>query len=342
MIVASLSRSAAIAWDSRPRVSHQPATVVSEPDNRESIAKPQATEPHDKKGGFLHKRLTKPEKHEETAVIPPPRPVWGDICHDGWASPTSPDLPNLQYTTVILELPHLIEARAVSLAPTDPESSSDQPMPDMRVVQLLQRPASMGLRDYLAHLTGLNIIISPFTAAEFVDAYEYARFGTRALSEYRFRDLMKQLAELLRSMVALDPTMLLDFDVQPESDIDDDATSSPTPITPRSRSLASSRSVISRTGSEGTIRTTASRRVPTAGLGRPEFSTAPATPRSRRKPTSRSPSANSFAQSRVPYQGCSSSSNESLRSISQGSVIKLNMTNDEGSLPYTLNLTPSQ
>lgn len=339
MIVASLSRSAAIAWDSRPRVSSQPATVVSGPGAPDLVAQSPMAPPI--RSGFLRKRSTKPENLPETVIIPPPQPVWGEITHNGWASPISPDLPNLQYTTVLLELPHLIEARAVSLAPMDPESASDSPMPDIRAVQLLQRPASMGLREYIAQLTQIDVIKAPSTATEFLDAYEYARFGTRALSEDQFRDLMKQFAEILRNMVALSPTVLLDYDSASESDIDDDATSSPTPITPRSRSLASVHSVSSRSGSEGTIRTAPSRRVRTNGTvsSKPlEFNAAPVTPRSKKRTISRSPSINSFAQSRRPYNASTGSSNESLRSMSQGSVIKLSMTNEEGRLPYTLTI----
>lgn len=339
MIVASLSRSAAIAWDSRPRVSSQPATVVSRPGAPDLVAQSPMAAPI--RSGLFRTRSTKPENLPETVIIPPPQPVWGEITHNGWASPTSPDLPNLQYTTVLLELPHLIEARAVSLAPIDPESASEPPMPDIRAVQLLQRPASMGLRDYIGHLTRIDIIRAPSTAAEFLDAYEYARFGTRALSEDQFRDLMKQFAEILRNMVALSPSVLLEYDSESESDIDDDATSSPTPVTPRSRSLASLHSESSRSGSEGTIRTAPSRRVRTNGTVSskpPEFNTAPVTPRSKKRTISKSPSVNSFAQSRRPYNASTGSSNESLRSMSQGSVIKLSMTNEEGRLPYTLTI----
>ncbi|KAF4628148.1 hypothetical protein G7Y89_g10002 [Cudoniella acicularis] len=342
MIVASLNRSAAIAWDSRPRISQQSPTVVSEPDTRDPIAKAPGPENKETRGGgFLHKRRTHPDSEGVTVTIPPARPIWGEIAHNGWASPTSADLPNLQYTTVILELPHLIEARAVSLAPPDPESNVEPPLPDIRAVDLLQRPASMGLRDYISHLTSLGIILDPSIAQTFLSAYEYARFGPQALSEAEFRDLMKKFAEVLRSMNALSPAILSSLDIEPESDIDDDATSTPTPVTPRSRSLASSHSASSRSGSEGTIRTAPSRRVRRGTVPRtrkPEFSTAPATPRSKKRLVSRSPSTNSFSQSRRPYNGNSESSSDSLRSTSQGSVIKLSRMNDEGALPYTLNI----
>jgi hypothetical protein len=337
MIVASLSRSAAIAWDSRPRVAPQPTTIVSVLETRDPVAKAPEPEEGKKEYGCLRKRRTQPEKDEHTVTIPPHQPVWGEISHNGWSSPTSLDLPNLQYTTVVLELPHLIEARAVSLAPPDPDSTTEPPMPDIQAVSILQRPASMGLRDYITHLTSLGVITSPALATPFLSTYEYARFSSRPLTEPRFRDLMKQFSEVLRSIKPLSPVVLASLDIDPpESDIDDDASSTPTE---RSRSLTSAHSVSSRSGSEGTIRTAPSRRVGTNGSPgtrrkKTEFSTAPATPRSKKRVVSRTPSVNSFAQSRVPYNGGGgTSSSESLRSTSQGSVIKLSRTNEDGELP---------
>ncbi|TVY42013.1 hypothetical protein LSUB1_G004076 [Lachnellula subtilissima] len=338
MVVASLTRSAVIAWDSRPRVSPQPATIVSEPDARDTIAKAPEPESEEKAGrGFLRKHLTQPENEEPTVAIPPRSPFWGNIAHNGWASPASPDLPNLQYTAVILELPHLIEARAVSLAPPDPESTTEPALPDIRAVDLLQRPASMGLRDYIDHLVTIGVLTSPSTATDFLSTYEYARFGGRPLNEEQFRDLMKQFAEVLRTMSALSPAALSSLDIEEDSDVDEDASPSSTPVTPRSRSLASSRSFTSLSGSEGTIRTALSRRVGTlASTRRSDFTTAPATPRSRKRVVSRSPSMNSFAQSRRTWNRGGDSSSSSLRSSS--SVIKLSRTNEDGGLPYTLNV----
>jgi hypothetical protein len=336
MIVASLNRSAAIAWDSRPRIPTEPSTIVSEPENCDVIAKP--ADGDSKKAGS-----SGAVPKEETGTIPPARPVWGDIAHNGWSTPTSPDLPNLQYVTVILELPHLIEARAVSLAPPDPESTSESPLPDIRAVDLLQRPAAMGLRDYIGHLTSVGVISSPSIATDFLASYEYARFSSRPLSENQFRDLMKQFAEVLRSMIPLTPAILASLDIDPlESDTDgDEVSSTSTPTTTRSRSLTSSRSTASRDSSEGTIRTAPSRNPGPNGSprkNREQFSTAPPTPKSKKRVISRTPSANSFAQSRRPYNGSSGDSSESLRSTSQGSVIRLSKTNVEGELPYVLKI----
>lgn len=343
MIVTGLVRSATIAWDARPRIPNEPPTLVSEPENRDALV---SSAPNRESGGDKsHKRLSQLEKEGHLVTIPPHPPPWGEISHEGWSSPTSPDLPNLQYTTVILELPNLIEAKAVSLAPPDANSTADSPQSDMEAVYLLQRPSSMGLRDYISHLTNIGTITLPAIAAEFILSYEYARFSGRPLSEAQFRELMKQFADLLRHMQTLDPSILKNLAEGSDFDAEESPT---TPMTQRTTSLASRHSALSHTGSEGTIRTSPSHRGNNV-LGTPQngrvFSTAPATPattRSRRPVGSRSTSAASFSQSRRPYVGGSGSSSDSpggsVRSSSQGSVIKLSRTNDSRDLPYTLTI----
>ncbi|CAL5874717.1 uncharacterized protein PFLUO_LOCUS9018 [Penicillium psychrofluorescens] len=154
----------------------------------------------------------------KTLIIDSNRPPWGAIEHPGWSSPASPDLPDLPYNTVIRELPNLIEAKAVSLAPADtvypdselfdPSSSiGNQSVPDTRVVEALQRPASLGLREYIRRLTALQII-QPDLGAEFLSLYERARFSSRDVHESEFRDLMHTFAELLRGMTPLEPPVL--------------------------------------------------------------------------------------------------------------------------------------
>ncbi|KAL2070053.1 hypothetical protein VTL71DRAFT_14733 [Oculimacula yallundae] len=347
MIVTSLNRSAVTAWDSRPRVPEQPPIVVSEPTNRIDVVEPvgEPTPKANKKRrlGMFRRTHSQLEPKDHTVVIPPPIPVWGDISHNGWSSPTSPDLPDLQYNTVIRELPHLIEAKAVSLAPADPDSSSNPPLPDIRAVDLLQRPAAMGLREYIGQLVSLGVIGSPVTATSFLTEYEYARFSGRYLSETQFRELMRHFAELLRSMKALSPEILTSLDIDgQESEIDDEKSSFTNSATPRSRSLASSRSASSRSVSGGTVRTGPTRSIGTTNdtpSKRQEFSTAPATPRSKKLMVSRSPSIDSFAQSRRPYQGSTGSSSSSLRSNSQGSVIRLSNMHETG---YTLTVPRSR
>lgn len=139
-----------------------------------------------------------------------PTPVWGTISHPGWSSPSSPDLPNLHYDPVILELAHLIEAKAVSLAPPEsvsflPTKAESSPPRDPFAVELLQRPATMGLRDYIWHLTSLGMIHPSSLGDDFLHIYEKARFSNRPLDEAEFRALMHIFAAILRGMTALDP-----------------------------------------------------------------------------------------------------------------------------------------
>ena len=345
MIAASLGRSAVIAWDSRPRIDQTAPTVVSNSDAREAIVRPETAVEKKRGFGALRKqRSSHTEQDDHIVVIPPTQPVWGDITHDGWSSPESPDFPNVQYITVILELPHLIEARAVSVAPPDPNLDFNQPIPNLQAVELLQRPAHMGLRDYVGYLIGIGILTSPPAASDFLIAYEHARFSTECLSEHQFRHLMKLFAELLRCIQPLSPAILASLDIdQLESDIDDDNSSS---STPRSRSQLSADSFSSRSRSrsrspgEQSVQTAHSRRGGTTGSTPitkfPEFVAAPATPKSKNRAVSRSPSTNNFAQSRLPYNESSGESSTSLVSSTQGSVIRLRGANEEGDLPYTL------
>ncbi len=142
-------------------------------------------------------------------------PVWGPISHPGWSSPSSPDLPNLHYETVILELSNLIEAKAVSLAPLDPSHdpstapNSDEPPPiDPLAVSLLERPGTMGLRDYITHLTTLEMISPAPLGTTFLTLYEAARFSEIPLTEPEFRNLMAVFAEVLRNMKPIDPATI--------------------------------------------------------------------------------------------------------------------------------------
>jgi hypothetical protein len=350
MIVESLSRSAVIAWNARPRVLDHAARAAQDAQaqvaNVDSFQTTVTTIKHHK---LLHRKRDTTEKDDRSICIPQHPPVWGEIAHEGWSSPSSPDLPNLQYVTVILELPHLIEAKAVSLAPPDAASTTTPPMPDLRAVELLQRPAAMGLRDYISHLTSLGILSPAVPVTSFLSAYESARFSSQPRTEKEFRELMRLFAEVLRGMTPLNPAILDSLDAI-ESDIDNDASSTTTSegLTPqsrhrsRSRSIASSRAASSRNGSEGTIRTAPSRRrtIARASTLGPGFSTAPATPKSKKRERhviERSSSLHSFAQTRRPYPVSQASSN-SLRSASGESVIKLSKSSELGDLPYTLHL----
>jgi hypothetical protein len=176
MVMEGLARSAVISYQARPR------------------------DTSDEGDRFLnHKDLLVDSDH----------PPWGSVEHPGWSSPASPDLPNLPYRTVIQELPNLIEAKAVSIAPADEAfSNAADPFPDTRVVEALQRPASMGLRQYIRHLTNLGVITSPDLGVDFLALYERARFSSHQLHEAEFRDLMHLFAEILRGITSLAPPVL--------------------------------------------------------------------------------------------------------------------------------------
>ncbi|KAI4105624.1 MAG: hypothetical protein LQ345_007218, partial [Seirophora villosa] len=140
-------------------------------------------------------------------------PPWGIISHPGWSAPSSSDLPNLEFNPVIHELANLIEAKAVSLAPPDPLydptiDASDPPLPDALVVELLQRPATMGLRGYIAHLDALGMIDRPELLPPFLTLYERARFSGNPLSEKDFRHLMAMFADILRGLKELDAEVI--------------------------------------------------------------------------------------------------------------------------------------
>lgn len=251
IINAGLSRSAAIAYYARPRAppvpqpgvfddrqSYRPYTagqssgLWSPPPHQQEQQQQQQQQPNGSTGAeqkeskearvklkFLKLKKTPTAEDELGINLPPHKPVWGEVEHNGWGSPLSPDFPSLEYATVVSELPHLIEAKALTLAPPDPTSTmppdSDgasaaptmfQPDPD--AVALLQR-GNLALRDYLSALAELGVLPTPSQiAGEFLAAYEQARFSTRPLSARAFRELMRLFADLLRSMKPLDPATL--------------------------------------------------------------------------------------------------------------------------------------
>lgn len=376
MIVAGLSRSAAIAFESRPRAADaaRPATASTEGKPEEGDgAKDRDADAQGRKKSFGIFGLKKAATAEEKMGIelPPHRAVWGEIEHYGWASPNSTDLPNLQYSTVIQELPNLIEAKALMLASPSPGSGPGRPVLDPEAIDLLQRPDSLGLRQYLGQLAELEVLAASRTTADFLLSYEYARYSTRPISNARFRELMHLFAEILRTMQPLDPTILRgldgldDDDISSESDIDNDAPRE-SPSTPRSRisqpSLHRQRSNASRvttsTSSSSRSNTSQTRRrrpmVPrnsSQGTWAGTYRTAPTTPKSRKTAVTPSPtsSANSFAQTRQPYAGgaltssSSSKSNVSLGSaVSGGSVIRLSERAGMDELPYVLTLAETR
>jgi hypothetical protein len=340
MIAESLSKSAAIAFHARPR--------LGVPKSNLQDVNPPENETRDGEKAKGSKKASK--RTEATAGLPPLKPVWGEIEHPGWASPESPDLPNLQYSTVLSELPNLIEAKALTLAPSEAGSETDPPGLDPDAVALLQRTDEMDLRNYLAHLVELECLESSPDTTRFVELYEYARFSTRPLSNAQFRRLMHLFAEILRHMKPLTPQMLESYLDEEDSndggspvrpvdvDIDEDAPLRTDPTTPRSQrsraSLHSQASIRSANHSSDTssLRSGVRRPQRPSLLGRNsstgtgaatwQYRTAPTTPKSRRAALSRSSSINSFAQTRRPFAVSSQPSSASLRSVeSQGSVI---------------------
>ncbi|KAF3766507.1 hypothetical protein M406DRAFT_322409 [Cryphonectria parasitica EP155] len=368
MIVAGLSRSAAIAYESKPRVG---GARLATADTQEERVDGDGEKNPDMQGRartFKIFRMKKAPTAEERMgiTLPPHKAVWGEIEHYGWASPNSPDLPNLQYSTVISELPNLIEAKALTLAPLAPESEPAQPVLDPEAIALLQRPENLPLRQYLAQLAELGVLAPSRATADFLSSYDYARYSTRPISNTRFRELMHLFAEILRTMEPLDPETLRalnganDDVVSSESDIDNDAPRE-SPSTPRSRISQPSLRRQQSNASHATASTSSSspsgasqiRRRPdmtvrhsSQGTWAGTYRTAPTTPKSRRtavSPVSVSNSSlNSFAQTRHPYVAggiSGSSSSASLRSAgSGGSIIRLSEAVGAGELPYVLTL----
>jgi hypothetical protein len=218
LIAKELRRSAIVAWDSRPR------DLRSEEEGRESqgTSRPNTAEiQKEKEKEKAHKKQKRKKDDDhgiQTTILPvsAKNPPWGHVSHPGWASPSSPDLPNLQYWSVICELPNLIEAKAVSLAPPDPavEEAGLQypdnapPLPDAQIVTLLQRPRALGLRDYLTRLAEFGLLNPPSLGATFLAQYEYARFSTASLTEPEFRSIMAVFADILNGMTELDQDII--------------------------------------------------------------------------------------------------------------------------------------
>ncbi|MCJ1381326.1 hypothetical protein MMC17_004436 [Xylographa soralifera] len=337
MIIKGLQRSASIAYDAHPRDLRQDPPG---PREREASSRPATANTQRRKVST---------------------PIWGMISHPGWSSPSSPDLPNLHFLPVILELPHLIEAKAVSLAPSDsfyvPPSNPGAPLvaapalPDALVVELLQRPAMMGLRDYVSHLSSLSLIQPPALGPVFLTEYEYARFSDKALTETQFRQLMSIFAEILRGMKELDPGIIANLHAEEESDNDSD--SEPESETSVEACSLSSTDTVEHTpfqtpmpyngsfddpqlhygapdgslaGSEGTVRTAPSRMRRTRDPSRGTGST-----RSKRQTTSALRMTSSNSVQKVRSNKSSASSQRS-----GGSVIRLAENAGPLDLPYVI------
>ena len=147
-------------------------------------------------------------KGERPSVDSIGEPVWGTIEHPGRSGPACPDLPDLHFDSVISELPNLLEAKAVSLAPVSElgrPNENEKLVPEPVVVDLLRRPLHMGMRAYIDNLLSLNVIHSEDgIITDFLMLYERARFSGEPLTEEQFRHLMDLSSAIMRNMKALD------------------------------------------------------------------------------------------------------------------------------------------
>ncbi|KAL8724307.1 MAG: hypothetical protein Q9181_006884 [Wetmoreana brouardii] len=343
LVAEKLEESAIIAYKSKPRDLSKDASQISR--DPEAAADSQIPQPN------------LPDHGGPVSNIPP----WGTISHPGWSSPSSSDLPNIHFEPIILELPNLVEAKAVSLAPLDPLSdtvpTSTDPsglrLPDALIVELLQRSLTMGLRDYFAHLTALGMLDQPDLTGPFLALYEKARFSGQPIDEREFRHLMAMFADILRGLKELDPqivaqvradheSLLLPDDeedreeavvYEPRASFESNETVKHTPqpdmyYTPRPERFSLSSG--SEAGSEGSVRT------------------APSHPASKRtvSKTSRSPSARLLQQramtpSARSLRKAKSHASSLASQISGGSVIRLAEARTPLDLPYTI-ITSSQ
>lgn len=323
MIHTGLNRSAVIAVEARPRARAEEGLQEVNGARRRSNL------------GF---RKSKTIAEDLGIVLPTHGAVWGEVEHRGWSSPNHADLPNVEYTTVLLELPNLIEAKAISLAPPDQLSQSEPPVPDADAVDLLSRTADMDLRDYVGQLSGLGVLRMDDTVANFVALYEYGRFSTRPMSNLCFRELMRLFAELLRAVRPLDPEAL---DASIQARFGDCASLSSSPNRGRGQGQ-SQPSGLDGSQSQGSANRRGRGGEPSVRTWASSYHTA--LNDSGGKCVSSRASNGSFAQTRRPYPACPASS-ASLRSKSSwasmgtagsSSVIRLATGDSNGSLPYVL------
>jgi hypothetical protein len=215
MIAAQLERSAVVAWESRPR------------DTMGEIVRAEKegwlTDGDHVTGGFDIEQWTV----GSAIVIDPAKAPWGEIHHAGWTAPAhakSETVGNLQFATVIAELPHLIEVRAVSLAPPDPNAEpgffneNEAPLVDQVVMETLRRQKTMGLREYLTQLSYLGLINPPSVGHDFLAMYEKVRFSGRPCPEKEFNTLMAVFAQLLEGIGELRPEITAEIRAQAGSD----------------------------------------------------------------------------------------------------------------------------
>lgn len=361
MVVKHLRRSAILAWDSRPRDVRGEVGCVEE--EEEEGTRPDTAESKknkEKERNNSHKKKGYHRAPDATLIpVNAKSPPWGHIAHPGWASPSSPDLPNLQFWNVICELPNLIEAKAVSLAPPDPAvedgflqyPDNAPPLPDARIVTLLQRPRAMGLREYLARLAEFGLLNPPSLGPTFLAQYERARFSTDPLTETEFRDIMAVFADILNGMTEIDPLVIEEARGQSiasdtrslaptESDVSSTSNSSHsprpyrTPQPDRQRPASTYSESDSLDSREGTHSPQTLRTAPSRQRQRSFVFATPRTPseRSLRSPSDTGSVVLHSPQQRSPSTMLPNSSSSSLRSAQ--SIIRLHLNPSLGELPY--------
>ncbi|KAF1822017.1 uncharacterized protein K489DRAFT_302423, partial [Dissoconium aciculare CBS 342.82] len=199
MIVKELEKSAIVAWESRPR-DIDGEVLAAEHDGFWSADGPILNHASQPIGQYV--------------VVYPLNPPWGNIQHDGWSSPSTRQTnknPHVQFAKVIAEMPHIIEARAVSLAPPadyDSTLQTQRLVVDPLVVNVLRRPRNAALREYLIQLSFLGLI-QPLSIGDiFLAQYERARFCGKPIPDHDFDQLMTTFARLLSGMTGLAPEIV--------------------------------------------------------------------------------------------------------------------------------------
>lgn len=136
-------------------------------------------------------------------TVDPVTPPWGPVYQAGWSSPNPAETtlsPHIHFSSVISELPNLLEARIVSLGgPSRSAAALSEPDECPQTHHHRHKPLQ-SLRDYLDTLSQLFVL--PPCAPDFVDRYEHARFAGRPLSETDFVILTSVFAELLSGLRA--------------------------------------------------------------------------------------------------------------------------------------------
>lgn len=203
LIVSQLERSAIISWESKPR------------DTKGEIA-------FAGKEGLISSGDTNSRGEVDTigTIIPVDthNPPWGDVQHPGWTAPSDAVTElqsDVQFDTVIAELPNLLEARAVSLAPLSHDNG--EAIPDPRFVEILRRQEKMGMREYLTQLSYLQLVDLDFDGKDLLDRYERARFSGVPTSYTDFKALMLAFGKVLENMAQIDPAIAEEIQVQVHS-----------------------------------------------------------------------------------------------------------------------------